>query len=70
MPKKTYYYYRIYDDKEQINYLKSTFEEKKIRKILNKYEKKHQNYYNNEFIKFLKNYDPKAEIIEVVSITY
>ena len=71
MPKKTrYYYYKIYDDKEQFNYIKSTFEEKAIRKLLKKFEKTHQEYYNSELLKLLKEYDPKAELIDVNTIAY
>ncbi len=71
MPSKTkYYYYRIYDDKEQFNYIKSTFQEKKIRTTLKKYEKAHQVYYNAEFMEYLKKQDPRAELIEVTPISY
>lgn len=68
--KTTFFYYRIYDDSEQFNYIRSTFPEKKIRSMLKKYEKVHQQYYNEEFVKFLKQNDPKAELIDVVSISY
>ncbi|MBX2990033.1 MAG: hypothetical protein KF749_02580 [Bacteroidetes bacterium] len=71
MAKRTaYYYYRIYDDKEQFNYIRSTFQEKKIRTLLKKFEKTHQEYYNSEFIDFLKKQDPKAELIDVAPISY
>jgi bifunctional N-acetylglucosamine-1-phosphate-uridyltransferase/glucosamine-1-phosphate-acetyltransferase GlmU-like protein len=68
--KNSYYYYRIYDDKEQFNYIRSTFQEKKIRAMLKKYEKSHQEYYNTDFVNFLKKEDPKVEIIEVTPISY
>ena len=64
------YYYRIYDDKEQFNYIKSAFQEKKIRGMLKKYEKAHQQYYNTEFVEFLRRYDRKAELINVAPISY
>ena len=71
MPKKlAYYYYRIYDDKEQFNYIRSTFQEKKIRSMLKKYEKVHQEYYNSDFIEFLRKYDAKADLVEVTPISY
>lgn len=71
MPKKTqYFYYRIYDDKEQFNYIRSTFQERKIRTMLKKYEKVHQEYYNAEFVEFLRKYDPKAGFVEVTPISY
>jgi len=64
------YYYRIYDDKEQLNFIKSTLEQKKIRELLKDYEKEHQEYINTEFVEFLHHVDPKAELIEVINITY
>ena len=71
MPTKTqYYYYRIYDDHEEFNYIRSTFSEKKIRTLLKKFEKDHQIYYNEEFIKFLRKTDTKAELIKVSTISY
>lgn len=71
MAKKTsFYYYRIYDDKEQFNYIRSTFQEKKIRTMLKKYEKVHQQYYNSDFVEFLLKDDPKAEFVEVTPISY
>lgn len=68
--KTTFCYYRIYDDKEQFNFIKTTFQERKIRTMLMKYEKIHQEYYNTDFVEFLKKYDPKAELIDVTSISY
>lgn len=68
--KYQYHYYRIYDDREQFNYIKSSFEEKRIRSMLKKFEKKHQQYYNAEFVTFLKEFDQRAELIEVINITY
>lgn len=71
MAKRTvYYYYRIYDDKEQFNYIRSAFQEKKVRSLLKKFEKTHQEYFNSEFIDFLKKHDPKAELIDVATISY
>ena len=71
MPKKTrYYYYKIYDDKEQLNYIKSTFELKAIRRLLKKFEKTHQEYYTTDFQEALKGLDPRAELIEVMTISY
>ncbi|TAK51064.1 MAG: hypothetical protein EPO24_16140 [Bacteroidetes bacterium] len=64
------FYYRIYDDKEQVNYIRTVVEQKKIRQLLQDFEKVHQEYYNSEFIHFLKEKDPQAELIEVMTITY
>lgn len=71
MARKTpYYYYRIYDDKEQFNYIRSAFQEKKIRGMLKRYEKRHEQYYTQEFVEFLRRYDRKAELIDVAHISY
>ena len=71
MAKKTsYYYFRIYDDEEQFNYFRTIFQEKKIRTMLKKFEKIHQEYHNAAFVEFLKKHDPKAELIEVARISY
>jgi mevalonate pyrophosphate decarboxylase len=71
MAKKTpYFYYRIYDDEERFNYFRTTFEEKKIRRMLKKYEKDHQEYHNAAFVEFLREHDSKAELIEVAHISY
>jgi hypothetical protein len=64
------YYYRIYDDKEELNFIKSSLEQKRIRELVEEYEKDRQEYYNNEFVEFLKDFDPAAELIEVINITY
>ena len=68
--KKQSFYYRIYDDEEKFNYFKSSYEEKKIRRLLKKYEVVHQEYHNAAFVDFLKKHDPKAELIEVSPISY
>lgn len=70
MTKKKQFYYRIYDDEEKFNYFRSLYEEKKIRKMLKKYEVIHQEYHNVAFVDFLRKHDPKAELIEVARISY
>ena len=71
MAKKTqYFYYRIYDDEEKFNYFRSAYEEKKIRRMLKKFEVKHQEYHNGAFVDFLRKHDPKAELIDVSIISY
>ena len=71
MAKKTsIYYYRIYDYEEQFNYFRSSFQEKKIRGVLKKFEKSNQEYHNAAFVDFLKKHDPKADLIEVTRISY
>ena len=63
-------YYRIYDDKEELNYFKSSLNHKEVEKYLRSYEKQHNKYFNPEFIEFLREYDKKAELIEVEDVTY
>ncbi len=64
------YYYRIFDDKEELNFFKSSLEYAAIADLLKEYEKNHSEYVNKEFIKFLKEKDKNAEIIEVTNIYY
>ena len=70
MENKKHYYYRIYDDHEELDFTKSSFEYKKIRELLVEFEKNHNEYYNPEFFDYLKERDPEAEIIEVTNIFY
>jgi hypothetical protein len=63
-------YYRIFDDKEELNFFKSSFGYEKIAKLIDEFEKSHSSYYNNDFIEFLKKKDKEAEIIEVTNIYY
>ncbi len=64
------FYYRIYDDKEKLNYLKSSLSHEEVEKWLKEYENSHQKYLNPEFINFLSKHDPEAEIIEISDISY
>jgi hypothetical protein len=70
MSKNKLYYYRIFDDKEKLNYLKSSLSHEEVEHWLKEYEKSHQKYINPEFIKYLNEHDPEAEIIEVSDISY
>ena len=64
------FYYRIFDDKEKLNYLKSSLSHEEVEKWLREYEGSHQKYVNPEFIEFLSKHDPEAEIIEISDISY
>jgi len=64
------FYYRIFDDKEKLNYLKSSLSHEQLEKWLREYEGSHQKYVNPEFIEFLSMHDPEAEIIEISDISY
>jgi hypothetical protein len=70
MSKKKLFYYRIFDDKEKLNYLKSSLSHDEVEHWLREYEKTHQKYLNAEFINYLSEHDPEAEIIEVSDISY
>jgi len=70
MEKKKSYYYRIYDDKEEKNYFKTILPRTRIEKLIKDFEKKHQEYINSEFIKFIKKYDADAEFIKINNVFY
>jgi hypothetical protein len=70
MSDKKLYYYRIFDDKEKLNYLKSSLPHDQVEHWLKEYERTHQKYFNPEFINFLHEHDSEAEIIEVSDISY
>jgi hypothetical protein len=70
MSNKKIYYYRIFDDKEKLNYLKSSLSHEQVEQWLREFEKTHQKYFNPEFISFLREHDPEAEIIEISDISY
>ena len=42
--RNVYHYYRIYDDREQFNYIRTSLEEQELRKMLKQFEKKNQEY--------------------------
>ena len=67
---KHFNYYRIYDDEEVLNYFKSSLTHKQVERYLHTYEKKHNKYFNPEFIEFLQKYDNKAELIKVEDVSY
>ncbi len=64
------YYYRIYDDKEELNFFKSSLNDKKIKEYITEFEKERKQYFNLDFLEFLKQRDVDAEIIEVHNISY
>jgi len=67
---KKIYYYRAYDDKEEKNYFKCSFDHEAIVALVKDFEKTHQEYYNFDFVNFLKEKDPEAELIEITNIYY
>ncbi len=64
------FYYRIFDDKEKMNYLKSSLSHDEVEKRLREFERSRQKYFNPEFLEFLSKDDPDAEIIEISDISY
>jgi hypothetical protein len=70
MGSKKLYYYRIFDDKEKLNYLKSSLPHEQVEHWLKEYERTHQKYFNPEFIHYLHDHDPEAEIIDISDISY
>ena len=49
MKKKQLYYYRIYDDKDMLNFMKSSLPHDEVEHWLKEYEKTHQKYFNPEW---------------------
>jgi hypothetical protein len=70
MDEKKLHYYRIYDDQEKFNYLKCSLGHSELEQWLKEYEAKHQKYFNADLVKFLKEHDKEAEIIEVNDLSY
>lgn len=70
MSQKKIYYYRIFDDTEKLNYIKSSLAHEEVERLLREYENTHQKYLNPEFIKYLQKHDSEAEIIEISDISY
>lgn len=70
MPNKPIFYYKIFDDKEKLNYMKSSLPHKELENLLKEYERNHQKYLNPEFVQFLREKDTEAELIEVSDISY
>jgi len=70
MEKKKIFYYRLFDDNEELDFLKSSLEYEKIRELLSEFESKNNDYFNKDFVEFMKKTDPEAEIIEVTNLYY
>lgn len=64
------FYYRIYDDNEELNFFKSSLSDEQIRKLLEEFEHERQQYRNPDFVEFLKKQDVDAELIKVNSLSY
>lgn len=64
------HYYRIYDDHEELNFFKSSYTDKEIENLLKEFECQRKEYYNLDFVDFLKKKDIDAELIEVHNVSY
>lgn len=64
------HYYRIYDDHEELNFFKSSYGNKEIETLLKEFECQRKEYYNLDFVEFLKKKDVDAELIEVHNVSY
>ncbi|MCK6604739.1 MAG: hypothetical protein HUU43_05185 [Ignavibacteriaceae bacterium] len=64
------FYYKIYDDEGVKSYFKCNLPNDEVKKLIKEFEKDHQEYYNNDFLKFLKEHDPATEEIDVCAIYY
>jgi len=64
------FYYRIFDDNEELEFLRTALEYEQISELIKEYIKTHSEYFNKEFVEFLRKKDPGAEIIEVTNIYY
>ena len=70
MDEKKIFYYRIYDDKEEFSFIRSSLTRKRISELVMEFEKTHKKYINSTFVKYIQKEDKEAEIIKVVDISY
>jgi len=63
-------YFKIYDHEGIKSYFKTNLTYEEIEKLKIDFEQNHQEFYNNDFIKFLKDKDASTEEIEVQAIYY
>jgi hypothetical protein len=64
------YYYRIFDDKEEFSYIKSSMDHLKVEKLVKDFEQAHEKYLNPDLVDYLQKFDPEAELILVSDISY
>jgi hypothetical protein len=70
MENQKYFYYRLFDDKEEKNYFKCNLDLAEITKRVKEYEKDHEEYLNADFVNFIKEQGAEAELIELRNIYY
>jgi hypothetical protein len=66
----TLHYYKIYDDKEELNYIKSKLNHKEFEEVIKEFESRNQEFVNDSLLKFVQRMDSDAELIEVEEIYY
>lgn len=64
------FYYRIFDDKEELHYFKSSLDRKSIDEFKKEFESGRKVYTNCEFLEFLKKKDSEAERITITEVDY
>ena len=64
------FYYRIFDDKEELHYFKSSLDRKAIDEFKKEFESGRKVYTNCEFLEFLKKKDSEAERITIIEVDY
>ena len=64
------YYYRIYDDREELNFFKSSLERNRVDELKKEFEKGRKLYTNAEFLEFLRQKDKEAELITITEVDY
>ena len=64
------YYYRIFDDKDELSYFRSSLPYEKIKQLIEQYKKGKDIYINSDFIDFLKKEDNSIEVITIDRISY
>lgn len=64
------HYYRIYDDNEEFNYIKSKLTHKEFEEVIAEYEKRNEEYLTDSLLKYIQRRDPNAEKFHVEEISY
>lgn len=64
------YYYRIWDDKEELHYFKSNLDRTTIDRMKVEFESGRKVFTNTEFLDFLRKKDPEVEMISIMEVDY
>ena len=63
--KKQLVIYRLFDDREEKHYVKSSLTHQKLEELVEKYKSEKDKVYAKEFIEFLQKYDSDVEEVVV-----